>query len=150
MQFYVPTIGDRLYLAEDWTFDLYDEYRNDKLLETSGVAEIEEYEDWDGKTRTMVKPNAEYGEVAGQVTLPRKTELKVERIYIRGAAHKMRKFDSITFRIMKCPDKKLKGRFWVKLRDANKIVCSLYPVIDDEAYERMKALDQRFGHLDLE
>ena len=46
--------------------------------------------------------------------------LSVDRIFIRNG---MPDYDSVTFRIRSHPEqKKLKGRFWVKLDDANKIV----------------------------
>jgi len=46
----------------------------------------------------------------------------VSRIYIR---QNNGDYDSITFSIKKgdCPDKKVYGRFWVKLGDANRITC---------------------------
>lgn len=74
-----------------------------------------------------------------------KDQLTVDRIYIRGRA---RDFDSITYRIGTCPEKKLqKSRFWVKLRDANKIVCNLTPVVDEDAKKLHDALS-RFAQLE--
>jgi hypothetical protein len=59
-----------------------------------------------------------YG-VRNDVTLPKDTILKVDRIYIRQGSED---FDSVTFRISDCPNKDLiKKRFWVKLDDANKL-----------------------------
>jgi len=63
-----------------------------------------------------------------RVTLPKNTTLVVDRIYIRRGGEA---FDSITFRIPK--NKKLPPelakfggtRFWVKLNDANNIVCDM-------------------------
>lgn len=57
-----------------------------------------------------------------EVTFPVGTQLSVDRIYIRRGAES---FNSVTFRTTKiCPEKILRsGRFWVKLKDANKIVC---------------------------
>lgn len=31
MQLYIPEIGDHIELMSDWTFNLYDEYRNEKM-----------------------------------------------------------------------------------------------------------------------
>lgn len=61
-----------------------------------------------------------------RVTLPKDTTLTVDRIYIRRGGEA---FDSVSFRIPK--NKKLPPelakfggvRFWVKLNDANEIVC---------------------------
>lgn len=63
-----------------------------------------------------------------RVTLPKDTTLVVDRIYIRRGGEA---FDSITFRIPK--NKKLSpelakfcgARFWVKLNEANNIVCDV-------------------------
>jgi hypothetical protein len=52
-------------------------------------------------------------------SLPKGTILTLDRIYVRkGKAG----FDSISFIIHKCPIKGIKGRFWVKLEDANTLV----------------------------
>lgn len=56
-------------------------------------------------------------------TLPKGTVLAASRIYIRQG---IEAFDSITWRTVACPDKKLvKKRFWVKLADANEIICEI-------------------------
>jgi hypothetical protein len=145
MDFYVPTIGDKIYLEEDWTFDLYYEHRNDKLLLSTGVGETTTVDYFRSGPKEVVDySGGKHGTVAGKCTLPRGTELKVARIYIRGIAHRMREFDSITFTITSCPNKKIKGRFWVKLRDANRIVCDLHPIVDTEARERFS----RFSKLE--
>lgn len=132
MRFYVPTLGDIIHLSDDWTFDLYWESRNIKFAETMGFERPEGY----GWGRNVP--------IVGQATLPKKTQLKIARIYIRGTASRMREFDSITFTIADTPlkvgKKKVKGRFWVKLRDANRILCELTPVFDEEARSRFAAL----------
>lgn len=64
---------------------------------------------------------------AEEVVLPRETQLKVDRIYIRKGASD---YSSITFYIMKSPlfekktKSKSKGRFWAKLDDVNKMYIS--------------------------
>lgn len=55
------------------------------------------------------------------LTIPKNTQLKVERIYVRNGGEA---FASVTFRVTKnCPDKKLASkRFWAKLSEANELV----------------------------
>jgi len=94
---YVPEIGDLIKLTEDWNFNLNSEsYRNRSLAEILG----------------------KNGPV-NNVTLPKDTVLKIDRIYIRKGASD---YSSLTFRIEETENKKIKGkRFWAKLRDVNKI-----------------------------
>ena len=102
----VPHIGTRLTLTRGWVFTLHTERRNSDFAQRMGI------KDKDGHWR---------GDSA-KVSLPSGTVLVVDRIYIRqGAAD----FDSISFRLKKGdhPDKKVWGRFWVKLGDANRIHC---------------------------
>lgn len=133
MEFYVPTIGDRVYLAEPWTFDLYAEYRNSKFIQASG------YEYRYGRGTPVV----------GQVTLPANTKLCIDRVYIRGKGDDNRRFDSITFYVDETSDERFankkqggkfsgRPRFWVKLRDANKIVCDVVPVADEDAAAKFR------------
>lgn len=58
------------------------------------------------------------------VTIPAGQQLKFDRIYIR---QNVTAFNSVTFRTTKIgPDKLFHSkRFWVKLQDANKIVCNI-------------------------
>lgn len=135
MNFYVPTIGDKIYLSNAWTFKLYAEYRNFSLMEVLG----------DNLPGAEPVPTAgsysRKARLAGYATLPAGTCLRVDRIFIRGKA---RAYDSITFYIANSPNKKLANkknggtsgrliRFWVKLEDANRIVCTLEPIADKEA-----------------
>lgn len=186
MKFYVPTIGDKIYLVEDWTFTLYKEHRNEGLAKRlDKVKEVKhEQKQWVRKFRNKVRFYGGYDTIylpkyeendfhlescnehdmyayestpyrwtsktwkddEFQVTLPRGTELKVSRIYIRST---YREFDSITWVINNCPlDKKLnKARFWVKLKDANRIVCDLFPIADLDA---PVAQESRFSNLEIE
>ena len=106
----IPTVGSELVLAEDWTFDLHREHRN--------------YTFWN-----KIHPNtpmdnrySRYGETSTSIstTLPAGSVLKVARIYIRQGVSS---YDSLTFTLVKHPDiKKIKGRFWAKLQDVNKMV----------------------------
>lgn len=122
MQIFIPTIGTVLTLADDWTFDLYEEHRNDKFANQAGLEFG--YNGWsthrwvqnaDG-THTCVPPRST------PVTLPQGTVLKVDRIYIRGKTDDARAFDSVTFFCNPGARKgPLKGRFWAKLSDVNQM-----------------------------
>jgi hypothetical protein len=73
--------------------------------------------------------NEEYGmgDEVCRVTLPKNTELSVDRIYVRNG---LQTFDSVTFKIKDCPDPKFKKcRFWTKLSEVNSIIC--YPIFGD-------------------
>lgn len=114
---YIPTIGDSFTLAEDWTFTLHDEYRNTDMR---SIIEGEAFQ------QLVLRHN--WKDV--QVTLPKGSVLKVDRIYIRKGVGD---YDSITFWLTDCPNKAWapkkaggtaagRGRFWVKLADANNIL----------------------------
>lgn len=127
--FHIPSIGDKIQVAEDWTFTLYAEHRNAGLLKALGMWDDNgrwhwsEYEDdhsqppyHTGKPRQRIK---DYGEV----TIPEGTVLTVDRIYIRKG---VKDYDSITFILNKktCSDERIKTakgtiRFWVKLPEVN-------------------------------
>jgi hypothetical protein len=101
---HIPTIGEKLVLAESWTFTLHDEYRNKSMI-----------------AQAVQNPGPSYGGYgrptkSWQVTLPAGWELKITRVYIR---QNQPEFDSITFM---CPYNGKNVRFWVKLRDVNKMV----------------------------
>ena len=147
MQLCIPRIGSILILAEDWTFNLYFEHRNNSLLEVFSPdgTSVRRYYGWTEKdfekfkscgaelciekAMTESQLDRAYDTYRAtnsrdnyylKVTFPKGTPLKVDRIYIRNG---VQAFDSITFRTTKdCPDKKFRSkRFWVKLNDANKI-----------------------------
>ncbi len=138
----IPTIGSRLTLTEDWSFPLHRERRNNKMWEwlLDGRAELHPYYRYSYPTPDKaqeVNPFADIPEVERvfshkgyqdvdlynyvyNVTLPAGTILTVDRIYLKKG---IGDYDSITFRISHYPpDKKVKKRFWVKLKDANAIV----------------------------
>jgi hypothetical protein len=115
---YIPTVGTVLELTEPWTFRLFDEYRNDKLVEYLGL--------------TRKRPNT-FGSVISEVTLMDGCRLKVDRIYIRKNGGE---YDSITFFLDHAPPemvfvaaldgaigpgKTKRPRFWAKLSDVNKM-----------------------------
>jgi len=109
MRLYIPQLGDKLQLSNDWSFDLHSEHRNDSLLKKLlNKSWSEDYVKF-RQTGQRVGPT--------KVSLPKGTVLNVERIYIRKGATN---YDSITFKIEDCDSKELiKCRFWVKLKDAN-------------------------------
>lgn len=113
---YIPEIGDVIVLTQPWTFDLYNEYRNETMMEFIGDTRSCHY-------------SAVYSGIP--VTLEAGTKLKIDRIYVRKGKGD---YSSITFidqknyipaRIEtysngttgKIPRKKL--RFWAKLEDVN-------------------------------
>lgn len=119
----IPSIGEKVTLAQDWTFDLYNEYRNVGMMM---------YIDDNRKV--------EYGEpdIDGHpVTLPAGSVLTIDRIFIRRG---MPRFNSVTFILngAKVPDrhrpaiwtgntqlvsgKGKRARFWAKLEDVNKMI----------------------------
>jgi hypothetical protein len=107
MNFNIPELNKAFRLTEDWTFILYDEYRNTTLIEKFGRKYV-----WGTKTVE---------------TLPKGLILKVRKIYIKSGASE---FSSLTFT---CPKNKNKAEklanpqneiyggttFWAKLRDVN-------------------------------
>lgn len=145
-QLFVPALGTIIVLAEDWTFKLFFERRNKTLLKAlcpkkGGGAYVgynpddhagsellrhldpltdKELLDAHHTYRTTNSNRQPYLEV----TLPAGSQLKIDRIYIRAG---VTAYNSITFRTTKiCPDKNLRSkRFWVKLQDANTIICDV-------------------------
>lgn len=101
MKLYVPEIGDQICLTNDWTFDLYEEYRNESLFK---------------KMDPTVKCRYGYTENKKPVTIPKGTLLKIDRIYIRKG---ISEYSSLTFYV---GSGEWKGaRFWAKLSDVNNI-----------------------------
>lgn len=114
MMLFIPEIGTELTLAEDWTFPLHFERRNEPL----------------GKLLNLQPPNSNDRYSRGwwqpdqstPVTLPAGTILKVDRIYIRKSSwgEDASAFSSLSFFAL-MPGFKKKGRFWAKLADVNRI-----------------------------
>jgi len=119
VQFCIPSLDTNIQLAKPWTFSLYNERRNNKLIETLRLCDPskEHYQMWQ-----EFHTKYPYRQVIGPVTLPAGTILGLSRIYIRRP---YTDFDSVTFSLKKgnCPEKHIHGRFWAKLRDVNRIVC---------------------------
>lgn len=104
MRMFIPTIGTEFKLSEDWTFDLYHEYRNEKLLEYFNVKKVNTYSYGSSSDST-------------EVTLPKGTVIKVDRIYVKKGNSA---YDSVTV-YATIEGEKRKRRFWVKLNDFNQI-----------------------------
>lgn len=116
---WIPTIGDHIRLTRQWSFPVTREYRNGDLLHLVDPGGSQ----WGGRNDPP----------AGVFTMPEDTVLKVERIYIRGTNKGFRQYDSVTFRVVRCPrrreltSKKNGGtgpvatRFFAKLSDVNEI-----------------------------
>ncbi|MDB4278274.1 hypothetical protein N9917_01590 [Deltaproteobacteria bacterium] len=125
MRLLIPSIGTVLMLTEDWTFDLYAESRNQKfanqpLLDLGFTS----YSPWEWKRDATTGQQERVPIPPVPVTLPKGTQLKVSRIYIRNGGKDMKSFDSVTFYCnSNIKGKKgktvIKGRFWAKLLDVN-------------------------------
>lgn len=105
---FIPEIGTEVENREDWTFELYQEYRNSDIYLADGKKEGSHF-DLESYTRT----------------LPAGSRFAVDRIYVRKGA---KEFSSVTLRILDTTDavlvkakgnRKSFGRFWVKLADFN-------------------------------
>lgn len=110
----IPSIGTSLTLTKKWSFTLYGEFRNEKFWKTyckvkPSTEELDEKRLWEFDDDEMQSV---------ELSLPAGTELNLDRIYVRKGKQD---FDSISLFIKNCPIKGIKGRFWVKLEDANKL-----------------------------
>lgn len=129
-QFNIPELGTNIVLAEDWTFPLHHEPRNDSLFEVMGMAHEHNWRD-------------EPDPPPHPVTVPKGAALTIDRIYIRKGA---KDYSSVTFRwpgqkttrrtktftYRECvngPERShsytipAQGvRFWAKLADVNRMV----------------------------
>jgi hypothetical protein len=115
MKLNIPTVGTRLRLLEDWEFTIQNERRNRRF-----------WESYFGKPCPSDYVYSGGAKIWLQASLPKGTILKVDRIYIRQG---MPLFDSITFNLTNTATTfNTKGRFWVKLADANKIEAEVVEV----------------------
>ena len=131
MKLYIPEIGDVIRLTQDWTFDLYNEYRNSTMMERIGDTRDTACS-WENNFNSI------------PVTVPAGSELKVDRIYIRKGKEdcssitflwmgektnpKMVKKFAVAFGVgapvrtdyeIKRPARTV--RFWAKLTDVNNL-----------------------------
>lgn len=126
MKLYIPTVGDSIVLTADWHFDLYNEDRNETLMEFFNDKRPMSSR-WGNRVDMDSVP----------CMIPAGATLKVDRLYIRKGQGE---FDSITFMWVgnSIPAKIVHGtnwrnepitrrvakkpiRFWVKLPCANNI-----------------------------
>jgi hypothetical protein len=161
-QLFIPSLGTIIVLAEDWTFKLFFEGRNNTLLMALcpnkvspmpdrikvGSWEHKYYGKWFGTNeedhqgsdllkyqepldeKELEDANRTYRSTSSErkpyllVTMPAGQQLKFDRIYIRAG---ITAYNSVTFRTTKIgPDKKFHSkRFWVKLQDANNVICNV-------------------------
>jgi hypothetical protein len=106
MKLYIPSVSDQIQLQQPWTFELYNEYRNEKLINH-----------FCNKSHDV-----KLGCIAlDHVTIPAKTILRIDRIFIRKG--ESAEYNSISFIINSCPEiPEIKGaRFWARLHDCNEI-----------------------------
>ena len=124
MNLYIPAIGTKMTLTEPWTFKLWYEDRNYRFIETL-----------EANFFNIPKPKKkDYWAMTQELcdfTLPVGTQMSLARIYVRLG---QKEFDSVTFNVnweAQSPKLqkmvKLKGRFWVKLADANTIKMDVLP-----------------------
>lgn len=106
MNLYIPKVGEKIVLMENWTCNIYAERRNLSVFEALGIKVKTSYTLDDTNTINL--------------TIPKDTVLIFDRLYIRKGDSG--DFDSVTFKIENSPNTDLKNtRFWVKLDEANKI-----------------------------
>lgn len=136
MKLYIPEIGDIIILNEDWTFSLFNEYRNEKLVSFLSLDQKPSFNDVYAARRALGANHLASQEARTQlhikyeqlqreydtpwtITLPKGSILRVDRIYIRKGASD---FSSITFYLLEHPTiTGKKPRFWAKLSDVNNI-----------------------------
>ena len=128
----IPSIGDKILLTNEWTFTLYAESRNATLGEMFGHYDPVKRIWSDGRDNYGHKKNAKgftdyrdrlMNRPICTITLPKDTQLTIDRIYIRKGATD---FDSLSFWMGSIPPtiaykKKGKVRFWAKLTEVNSI-----------------------------
>lgn len=128
MKLWIPTIGDIIILTKDWKFDLWIERRNAKLIksllgetkQTSCLIEFDREFVLKYREKLVKQSDNPYTpRYTLPISLPKNTELKIDRVYIRKNASD---YNSISFRIENSPLREArKQRFWAKLPQVNEI-----------------------------
>jgi hypothetical protein len=149
MRMFIPEIGTRFTLQEDWTFTLHKEHRNDTVWEKLRAADPDTFEQLEAEIRRALDLMNEYRDrpisrdpntrerneaqwraqldhyydiQKVDVTLPAGTEITLDRLYIRKG---ISDYSSATFNLNATnhPALDVKGRkrFWAKLQDVNRI-----------------------------
>lgn len=125
MKLMIPSLGARIRLAADWSFDLHYEPRNEGVYDLFGVFQhLKGTHGYPEGTYPSSYRVAEADKEPARATLPAGTLLTIDRYYIRQGAGD---FDSVTFSLPFQPlpgysfGKKRASRFWAKLEDVNEI-----------------------------
>lgn len=108
MQLYIPNVGERIILAANWTFRLFNEGR------------CQPFNDCPSPAEPVDNPNYSISQVK-RCTLPAGTVLLVDRVYLRQG---LDAFASLSFRIGSTSAPwvtKQRKRFWAKLEDVNQM-----------------------------
>ncbi len=131
MKLFIPAVGYRIRLTQDWSFNLYTEHRNKTMFDARGL----KFEDHWGGYRDKMK--------SVPVSVDSGTILEVDRVYVRtmskSATTKEDDYDSVTFKVVGAATK---IRFWAKLEDVNNIDYELPPdhtASKDQAKAKAKA-----------
>ena len=146
MNMFIPEIGTRIILSEDWMFTLYFEQRNKFLIDfmdavndeadmsrrrnfIHGLGVRHYADDREGVLRMSQwyqDRGHDMNALNYQMTLPVGTDLTIDRIYIRKGQEN---FSSASFVLNHTahPVGEVRGRkrFWAKLEDVNNIVFEL-------------------------
>lgn len=128
----MPTVGQKVRVldGQEWTFRLYQEYRNESLYTFVGkpllpLHQRSFYDDYEGGQKAYEAARAGKAEYPPLkhiiVSLPGETVLTIDRIFLRKGNSE---FDSISFILNGAKLAGEKGvrarvRFWVKLEDVN-------------------------------
>lgn len=139
MKLFIPACGDRIVLAQDWTFPLYLERRNMQFAKKLGLVakDVDSWGVYEGE-----RYRSGYKRV--NVTLSAGTIIECDRVYIR-TFNKSRlelgnDYDSITWKTIKKGKAETHGRFWTKLCDCNGLE---YELQHDSLYrDRVKLVKQ--------
>jgi len=152
-QIFIPQLDTEMVLDQPWRFTLENEHRNRAMLEVVAEkqliptqeliyrSDLDRYQRNEQNVVVLedLEPGAWYGRLKvayskydypdeTDVTLPAGSRLVVDRIYIRQNAEG---FDSVTFRLLDCPDQRFQAqgkakpfgkkgiRFWAQLLDVN-------------------------------
>lgn len=106
MKLYVPDVGDVIELTQDWTFQLFNDQRNESVIT---------YFDKQMLVRYLAYWQADKSE---PVTIPSGAVLKIDRVYIRKGNSE---FSSLSFFWLNADGTRKRLRFWAKLADVNTI-----------------------------
>lgn len=119
MRLLIPEIGTLLTLTADWYFDLYNEYRNQSLIDQLSLKTDPSLNGF-----ILTKSSSCRKKDYWKAKIGKGSTLKVARIYIRKGSGD---YSSITFNLhggegVQMQKPKLKPRFWAKLDQVNNII----------------------------